>query len=686
VLLHDCQQLIREFFPLLSVAASQLYISVPAFLPENIELLNTYNQQFQNSVKILHHGNRPQHWDACLWTLEHTARVTAAVFSPDSKYIVSAIDNTAQFWDPLDGTHIETLQVHSESGQCYCVIAFSHDGAYFVTGSYDCTVKLWNAHTNQLLFTIQAKDKVNSISLSPKGDIIVYGTLSEHVNLWKPWERLVVIARDPFYRLIGHTARVLSVAFSPDGAHIVSGSWDTLVIIWNTNTQNIVHKLKGHTQAVLAVGYSHNGTQIVTGSLDKTICLWNSKTGSLMRQLKGHQLGLFSVSFSPNDKYIVSGSSDKTIRLWSASNGTHLKTFVGHSDVVSSVAFSKNGAQIVSASADRTVKVWDVFGHSYDIPMRKGGKIHALTVSNNGAYIASVLSNHQIDLYSALSGALLKTFKGHSECVNCVVFSADNQLVSSGSSDMSIRVWDVLTGTCLQVIKGHLGAVHSVKFFANNINIISGSKDETVQCWNARTGKHLQSFIGHSESVSCVALSSDDLHIASASHDRTVQMWNVNNGNHVRTLHGHSDTVYQVTFSPTNTILASGSSDETIWLTDVMSGTTLNIINLNVTIDSHMYFSWDQQFIVTGSHLVPTGLPVPNSRSTNAYDYQQFASHYLKNGWIVAFGTQQRICWIPQAYQGLLVSTATGAALHTSSGTIIILDFTNMQMPTHNTR
>src|ERR1700730_7165452 len=108
VLLHDCQQLIREFFPLLSIASLQLYVSVPAFLPRNTELLKTYNQKFQNSVKILHHGNRPEHWDACLWTLKgHTASANAAVFSPDGNYIASvSSDGTVRFWDPVNGTHV----------------------------------------------------------------------------------------------------------------------------------------------------------------------------------------------------------------------------------------------------------------------------------------------------------------------------------------------------------------------------------------------------------------------------------------------------------------------------------------------------------------------------------------------------------------------------------------------------
>src|ERR1700691_1586764 len=152
-LLYECQQLVREFFPLLSIASSQMYVSVPAFVPGNSELLLLYHQDVQNSVTILHHGHRPKCWDACLWTFNgHNSVVYAAVFSPDNSCIASAsADFTVQFWDPSSGTHVKTLDAHSDAVLC---IAFSSDGTHFLTGSCDCTVKLWDALTKEILFTI----------------------------------------------------------------------------------------------------------------------------------------------------------------------------------------------------------------------------------------------------------------------------------------------------------------------------------------------------------------------------------------------------------------------------------------------------------------------------------------------------------------------------------------------------
>jgi WD40 repeat protein len=222
-----------------------------------------------------------------------------------------------------------------------------------------------------------------------------------------------------------------------------------------------------------------------------------------------------------------------------------------------------------------------------------------------------------------------------------------------------------------------------VKFLADSVHIVAGS-GRTIKQWNVKSGKHLHTFDGHSDDVIRVALSSDDTYIASGSCDTTVRVWNISSRKHLHTLHGHSKKIYGIAFSPANTILASGSSDKTIRLSDVTTGATLNILKLDFAVERGIYFSADQQFINTGSYCASTELTPLDPSPTNLANYQQFAYHYLENGWIISIISQQRICWIPQAYRGLLVATAKGVALGTSAGTTIILDFTNVQMAANN--
>jgi len=79
--------------------------------------------------------------------------------------------------------------------------------------------------------------------------------------------------------LIGHSASVHSVAFSPDGTRIVSGSWDTTLRVWDAQTGQEILSLQGHTGGVVRVTFSPDGKRLVSGSGDKTLKVWDPQTG-----------------------------------------------------------------------------------------------------------------------------------------------------------------------------------------------------------------------------------------------------------------------------------------------------------------------------------------------------------------------------------------------------------------------
>ncbi|KAL4912441.1 hypothetical protein BDW62DRAFT_206493 [Aspergillus aurantiobrunneus] len=132
--------------------------------------------------------------------------------------------------------------------------------------------------------------------------------------------------------LEGHSHWVQSVAFSPDGQKIVSGSSDETIKLWDAQTGLALQTLEGHSHWVQSVAFSPDGQKIVSGSSDETIKLWDAQTGLALQTLKSHSHSVQSVAFSPDGQKIVSGSSDNTIKLWDAQTGLELQTFKSHSD------------------------------------------------------------------------------------------------------------------------------------------------------------------------------------------------------------------------------------------------------------------------------------------------------------------------------------------------------------------
>ncbi|EGZ76068.1 hypothetical protein NEUTE2DRAFT_37003, partial [Neurospora tetrasperma FGSC 2509] len=134
--------------------------------------------------------------------------------------------------------------------------------------------------------------------------------------------------------LEGHSDSVHSVAFSPDGQRLASGSLDKTVKIWDPASGSCLQTLKGHSDWVRSVAFSPDGQRVASGSDDKTVKIWDPASGSCLQTLEGHSDSIFSVAFSPDGQRVASGSDDKTVKIWDPASGSCLQTLEGHSDSI----------------------------------------------------------------------------------------------------------------------------------------------------------------------------------------------------------------------------------------------------------------------------------------------------------------------------------------------------------------
>ncbi|MEH2091333.1 serine/threonine-protein kinase [Nostoc sp.] len=289
--------------------------------------------------------------------------VNALAISPDGHTLVSGSDDkNIKLWDLNTQRVLASLSGHSQAVKS---VTFSPDGQILATASDDKTIKLWQVETLKEICTLLGHSHaVKSVAFSPDGRILASGSWDKTVKLWD-----VNTGRE-ICTITGHQLQVNSVAFSPQGQVLASASYDRTIRLWqiegsqreiqNRPCYSLLGTLSGHAWAVLTVAFSPDGQILATGSDDNTIKLWEVNTGQLICTLVGHSWSVVAVAFTADGETLLSASCDKTVKLWRVSTAEEIVTLSGHVDSVSAVAVSKVTQLIASGSRDKTIKLWQL--------------------------------------------------------------------------------------------------------------------------------------------------------------------------------------------------------------------------------------------------------------------------------------------------------------------------------------
>jgi cytochrome c len=287
-------------------------------------------------------------------------------------------------------------------------------------------------------------------------------------------------------QLRGHGGPVRALAISPDGAHAVSGSFDTSVIRWSLAKNAADEALRFHDGAVDAVLILGDG-RIASSGEDARIAIWRAREQKPHLVLAGHRAPVVALAVSPDGASLASASWDHTARVWPLAGTGEPRVLDGHTQGINGVAFSPDSAALVTAGYDASLRIWPLQGAGAPIVATLPCPLNTVAVAPDGEIITA--GGDGTVYFLSAAGAREGEIEGGQTPIIALALSRDGSLIAAAGIRGSVAIIERASRRLVRTLVGPGLPVWSAAFFPDNRTLLTGGTDRVIRRWDALTGE-----------------------------------------------------------------------------------------------------------------------------------------------------------------------------------------------------